>query len=136
MHAISTTKQGKVVILKRRVAEIWINNYNPLWLKCWNANMDFQFAIDEYAIVTYIVSYVGKDETGMTKFLKDALKETKHLSREDQLRALKTAWLTHRQIGASETVYRLIPGFHLTESNIACVFVATPRSIVLGSLKL
>merc|ERR1712020_512147 len=31
----------------------------------------------------------------------------------------------HRQIGASEAVYRLIPGFHLTESNVGCVFIAT-----------
>ena len=68
---------------------------------------------------------MGKDETGMTKFLKDALGKTKHLSREEQLKALKVTWLTHRQIGASETVYRLIPGFHLTESNVGCVFVAT-----------
>ena len=125
MEAVSTTKQGKVIVLERRIAEVWINNYNPLWLKCWNANMDLQFAIDEYAIITYVVSYVGKDETGMTKFLKDVLKNTKGLPIESQMKALKTAWLDHRQIGSSETVYRILPGLHLKDSNITCIFVAS-----------
>ena len=123
--AVSTTKQGKVTILKRSIAEVWTNNYNPNWLHCWNANLDIQYAIDQYAIITYLVSYVGKDESGMTKFLKDVLKNTKGLEREVQLKALKVAWLTHRQIGSSETIYRLLPGLHLKDSNIACVFVAT-----------
>ena len=124
-EAISTTAQGNVIILERKVKEVWTNTYNPDWLKCWNGNMDIQLAHDPYAVLTYITTYVGKDETGMTKLLKDVLRETKHLTREDQLKELKKAWLTHRQIGASEAVYRLIQGLHLTESNIACVFVAT-----------
>ena len=104
-EAISTTVQGNVIILERKVKEVWTNTYNPNWLKCWNGNMDIQLAHNPYAVLTYITSYVGKDETGMTQFLKDALGKTKHLSREEQLKALKVAWLTHRQIGASETVY-------------------------------
>ena len=124
-NAISTTKKGKVIVLERTVGDIWINNYNPLWLKCWNANLDIQYAIDEYAIITYVVSYVGKDESGMTQFLKDVLHKTKGMERKEQLRALKMAWLTHRQIGASETVYRILPGLHLKDSNIACIFVSS-----------
>ena len=124
-EAISTTVQGNVIILERKVKEVWTNTYNPNWLKCWNGNMDIQLAHDPYAVLTYITTYVGKDETGMTKLLKDVLRETKHLAREEQLKELKKTWLTHRQIGASEAVYRLIQGLHLTESNIACVFVAT-----------
>ena len=124
-EAISTTAKGKVIILERKVSEIWINNYSPLWLKSWNANLDVQFVIDQYAIITYVVSYVGKNEDGMTKFLIDVLKNTKDLPREDQLKALKIAWLTHRQIGASETVYRILPGLHLKDSNITCLFVAS-----------
>ena len=124
-EAISTTEKGNVLILKRGFKEIWINNYNPNWLMAWNANMDIQLAHDPYAVLTYIVKYVSKDESGMTTFLKDALRKTKHLSRDEQVKALKTAWLTHRQIGASETVYRLIPGLYLTQSNTRCVFVAT-----------
>ena len=32
--------KGYRVIIKRDVDEIFTNNYNPEWLKCWNANMD------------------------------------------------------------------------------------------------
>ena len=65
-EALSTTVRGNVLILKRNVNEVWTNNYNPNWLKAWNANIDFQLAHDPYAILTYICSYVGKDESGMT----------------------------------------------------------------------
>ena len=41
----------------------------------WNANMDIQMAIDPYAGITYIINYMNKDETGLTKFMKDALKK-------------------------------------------------------------
>ena len=56
------------MFLKRRIKERWINNYNPEMLHAWNANMDIQLAIDTYAIITYIVSYMNKAETQMTKF--------------------------------------------------------------------
>ena len=124
-EAISTTSEGNVLVLKRKVKEVWTNPYNPNWLKCWNANMDIQIAHSPYAVLTYILSYVGKDETGMTTHLKETLRNTKHLTREEQLKALKITWLTHRQIGASEALYRLIPGLHLSRSNVQCIFVKT-----------
>ena len=33
--------------------------------------MDVQLAFNTYALITYIVSYIGKDETGLTKLLMD-----------------------------------------------------------------
>ena len=44
---------------------------------------------------------------------------------KDQFKALKLCFLTHRQIGASEAVYRVLPGFHLRDSNVGCIFVIT-----------
>ena len=82
-------------------------------------------ALDPYAVITYIVSYISKDETNMTEALKDILFKTKHLTKFEQLTALKTAWMKLRQIGASEAVYRLLSGLKLKSSNIACVFVAS-----------
>ena len=77
--ALRVSIRGSVLILKRSVKERNINNYNPLWLSAWNANIDIQLAFDLYAILTYVVSYYGKDETGLTKFLSDTLKSSKHL---------------------------------------------------------
>ena len=41
-EALSVTKKGKMIILKRTVQEMWVNNYNPECLLAWNGNMDIQ----------------------------------------------------------------------------------------------
>ena len=41
-EALSVTKTGFVIVLKRTVRERWTNNYHPLWMLPWNANMDIQ----------------------------------------------------------------------------------------------
>ena len=48
-EAMSTTKTGYVIVLKRTVQERWTNNYHPLWMVPWNANMDIQ--IGKFMIV-------------------------------------------------------------------------------------
>jgi hypothetical protein len=51
-----------MVMLRRTVAQRWINGFNP-----WNANIlrsntDIQFVLDEYSCATYVVEYVNKTE--------------------------------------------------------------------------
>ena len=121
----SITERGKVILLKRTIQERYINNYNPEWLKAWNANMDIQIALDPFAIIAYIVSYVSKDESGMTEFLKEALNANFSAAQEVKLKALLRAYLTHRQVGLSEAVYRAIHDMKLKDSNITCVWVST-----------
>ena len=53
-EALRVTKKGKVIILKRNLEELWVNNYNPEWIRAWNGNMDVQICLDFFAIVTYI----------------------------------------------------------------------------------
>ena len=73
--ALRTSRDGKDnLILKRRIRDRKINNYNPEMLYAWDANMDIQLALDPYAVITYIVEYMNKDETQMTKFMTEALK--------------------------------------------------------------
>lgn len=121
--ALKTTKRGKVLFLKRRIKERWVNNYNPEMIYAWNANMDIQLAFDPYAVVTYIVSYMNKDENQMSKFMMEALRaDTKQNARE-KLKTLKMAYLTHRQVGIAEATYRLIPGMYLKKSDVQCIFV-------------
>ena len=123
--ALSTSHKGRVLVLKRSVKERFVNNFNEEMLEAWNANMDIQLAIDPFAVITYIISYVNKDETQITKFLKEALKSTAGKGVDEQLKALKTAYLTNRQIGHSEAVYKLFQGMKLRNSNISCLFVAS-----------
>ncbi len=124
-EALQTSERGSTVVLKRTVKERYVNNYNPLFLEAWNANLDIQFCHDSYAVITYICDYYGKDDSGMTKMLREALQTAKGKGKKDQLYALKSAYLTHRQIGACEATYRLLPNLHMKDSNIACNFLST-----------
>ena len=124
-EALSTTKNGKILFIKRRVSERMINNYNREMLYAWDANMDIQLALDPFAVVTYIVSYINKEETQITKFMSDALKSAAKENAKEKLKKLKLAYFTHRQVGASEAVYRILPNLKLKDSNITCIFVMT-----------
>ena len=125
MKFIKTTEKGTVLILERDVIERNVNNFSPEMLNAWNANMDIQIALDPFAIITYIVNYVNKDETGMTKFMTEALHGKQHEEVKEKLKALKLTYFTHRQVGASEACYRINSGMRLKDSNIACTFVAS-----------
>ena len=85
--------------------------------------MDIQLALDPFAVITYIVNYMNKDETGLTKFMKEAIYTIPTNEAKEKLRALKTAYLTHRQVGTSEAVYRVNSCMQLKDSNIKCTFV-------------
>ena len=123
MKYIKITEKGTVLMLKRDVKDRNVNNYNPEMLYAWNANMDIQLALDPFAVITYIVNYMNKDETGMTKFMAEALRTKATAEASEKLNTLKLAYLSNRQVGASEAVYRVLPGMRLKDSNISTIFV-------------
>ena len=123
MKYLQITEKGTVLKMKRDVKDRNVNNFNREMLYAWNANMDIQLALDPYAVITYIVNYVNKDETGMTKFMTEALREKANEDANEKLKALRLAYFTHRQVGASEAVYRIFPGMRLKDSNVTCIFV-------------
>ena len=125
-NALRTTKHGSIIILKRKVKERFINNYSAEWLTAWEGNLDIQVAFDIYAIITYIVSYIGKDETGLVSMLLKALHESGATAFHDQVQVLKSCFLNMRQCGVSEAIYRTLPSLHLKDSNI------TVNNIALG----
>ena len=124
-QAVGTMEKGSQLVLKRQVNERFINYYNPEVQQAWIANTDFQLAFDTYSIVTYMISYVAKDDTGMTKFLQEALKANLSAPLEDKLRAIKLAYFKNKQMSASEAVYRVLPSLHMKQSNIATEFIQT-----------
>ncbi len=65
-----------------------------------------------------------KDESGTTKLLQEASKQ-KSASFKEKMRFLSQTFLTHREMGESEAIYRLFPNLHLSESNVTCIFVST-----------
>ena len=123
-EALGVSKKGKIIILKRTVQEMWVNNYNPEWLLAWNGNMDIQLCLDFFAICTYITDYYTKDETGTMTHLIKAVKECHGKGQKETMRALANEFSSHRQVGESEAYYKLFPELHLTESSVKTVFVA------------
>ena len=61
---MSRVHRGRFVYkLPRSPEEIRINNYNPLLLMLWKANMDIQFIAEStLAIAQYVTGYVTKAE--------------------------------------------------------------------------
>ena len=123
--ALQISERGKVLILKRSVAERNVNNYQPTFLKAWNANLDVQLCIDAHAVVTYITDYFSKGDAGFTQLLKKAIKDTKGQDRKSRLNEFKKLYFTYRQVCAAEAAYRLIPAMHVKFSNIHVVFLTT-----------
>ena len=73
--ALSVSQRGKTVVLQRKLNEMWVNNYNPHFMRAWRANIDIQFCMDSYAVITYITDYLTKGDAGLTKEFRKALLE-------------------------------------------------------------
>ena len=125
LEFLSISERGRVLILKRDLKERNINNYNTEMILAWNANMDIQLVVDPYAVISYIASYMNKDENSTTPFMREALSANAGKEAKVKLKALREAYLTHRQVGASEAAYRAIPAMKMKDSNLSCVFVTT-----------
>ena len=106
--ALSISKSGQSIILKRQPSERNVNCYSPAVLKTWQANMDIQYVTNAYACVMYIASYVLKAEKGMGELLKQAAKELQQGNTRQQLNKLGSVFLTNREISAQEAVYRVL----------------------------
>jgi hypothetical protein len=117
--------RGKVLVLKREVKERMINNFNTEMIRAWNANMDIQLVVDPYAVISYIASYMLKTDTQTTPFLRETLHASAGKEVKEKLRALKEAYIGHRQIGAAEAAYKVNPSLKMKDSNISTLFVIT-----------
>ncbi|MCG8622659.1 MAG: helitron helicase-like domain-containing protein, partial [Proteobacteria bacterium] len=106
--ALSISKSGESIVLKRQPSERNVNCYSPSILRAWQANMDIQYVINAYACVMYIASYVLKAEKGMGELLKQAAKELHQGNTRQQLNKLGSVFLTNREVSAQEAVYRVL----------------------------
>ena len=97
-ECLRISERGKVIILKRSVAERNIGTYHPVFLSAWNANIDVQLVIDHYAVLTYITDYFSKGDVGFTAVLKKAIKESRGMRHFDRLNYIKQVYFTHRQV--------------------------------------
>ncbi len=138
--ALSTTKSGESIILKRKPNAKRTNQYNPAIIRAWEANTDMQYITNAFACVMYIASYVLKPEKGMGHLLKQTAKEMANEDIQKQLRKLGSVFLTHREISAQEAVYRA-NSMPLRHSSRQVIYINTDFkeeriSLVLSKAKL
>lgn len=94
-----------VIVLKRNPRDSYINNYNPVCLREWNANTGLQFIVNAYSCVMYVASYMLKSEKAMGQLLKHVAKE--HITEDLKTKLIRVgaAFLTHKEVSAQEAVY-------------------------------
>ena len=88
---------------------MYINSYNPEWLRAWNGNIDIQVCLDYFAVITYITEYYSKDETKTMEVLKQVMKENPDDDTKEKMKKVATTFLSHRQIGEADALYKLLP---------------------------
>ena len=69
-----------------------------------------------------------QDNTGTLEFIRAALQEADNLGLKEKMRLVRNTFLTHREMGQSEALYRIIPSMHLSDSSIGHIFVNTGRN--------
>ena len=89
--------------------------------------MDIQIVLDYFAVITYVTDYYSKDETGTLEVIKAALNQSEAKDIKDKMRQVSNAFLTHRQMGEAESVYKLLPNMTLIQSNNTCQWVGLGR---------
>ena len=123
---IQQPRKGSEVLLQRDIDEIYINNYNPEWIVAWNANIDISPVYDYFGTITYVTDYFTKDSTGLTEVLKNAVKQ---LSDDKDMRQkcheLANMFLTFRQVGMCEAIYKLFANMNMVYSSVSTIFVPT-----------
>ena len=124
IKAISTSKTGYSVVLQRDLDEVYINPYNTEWLRAWDGNMDIQVVLDYFAVITYVTDYYAKDDSGTMEIIKATLAQTDSKDLKEWMKIIANTFLTHRQMGEAEAVYRLLPSMLLKKSNVACQWVS------------
>ena len=125
VDAISASVSGTaMIVLKRKVQDIFVNGYNPKLMRIHQANHDLQICIDQYSCAQYICGYLTKNESGMSKLLRAVNEETNNLKQVDKLNALSSVLDKHREVSIQEAINRLL-GLPMTKSSVVVKYLST-----------
>jgi hypothetical protein len=126
-NALTYSKKGYSIILERDVCEMYINSYNPEWVIAWNGNTDLQPCFDYFAVITYITDYFSKDDTGLMVKLTEMVKKAECGTLKEKMVLLMNEFISARQMGEAEALYKILPSLRLKDSNVTTKFVPTNR---------
>ena len=101
---LKVTCHGKSIILKRSPSDVFTNGCNQEILHIWHANIDFQYVLDAYSTVMYVVGYMMKSVKAMGELLKCVAKECQSEEISMQLKKIATAFIGNRVVTMLESV--------------------------------
>ncbi|KAG1927220.1 ATP-dependent DNA helicase PIF1 [Pimephales promelas] len=132
---IDTISTSSSIFMERRPQDCWVNGYNPMLLRAWDANMDIQFILNPYSCIMYIVSYISKAEHEMSDYLKKVIKDSSHdnLTERECMKQVMNAYSKNREVSAQEAVARTC-SLKLKSSSRAVIFIPTDDNAVKMSL--
>ena len=124
--AVRSTIKKRKIFLKRKLEEIYLNNYMKDLVHVWNANHDIQYVLDQYSCVVYICDYLTKNNKGMSKLLEQAAKEAKqgNMDFKKSVRHIGNKFLNCTEMSEQECVYSLLE-LPITQSSIKVEFINT-----------
>ena len=82
--------------------------------------------LDYYEVIKYIIDYLLKDDVALKEAIEEGLKLASPEEKE-KMKTVASLFLSHRQIGESEAIFKLLPNLHLKHSTVAVVWVATGK---------
>ena len=123
----STLKHDKVY-LKRKPNECRVNMYMKNLLHVWEANVDCQFCLDPYSVVSYIVNYINKGNRGLSLNLAAMSRqcEKEKLTIRETIKKLGNVFLNTSEICVQECVYILL-GLPLTHQSVDVEIINTAK---------
>ena len=124
--AVSSNRSGSEVFLKRDCCDLFTNNYNEHIVKIHQANMDLSFVLNEYACVAYILGYLTKNESGLSRLLHEIEVESAKYGRTpgEKMKLFSTALDNSREVSRPEVVYRML-GLHFCSTSRTHAFIQT-----------
>ena len=95
IDALRTSIIKPTVFYKRTSHDIMVNPYNKDILARHKSNMDIQYVINSYALISYITAYMMKSNAKISKLMATAIDEVKtktNLSHRQKLQAVANCW--------------------------------------------
>ena len=86
--------------------------------------MALLYILFQYACAQYVVGYLTKNESGMSKLLKAVNDQGKDLSNKDLLNQLSNVLDKHREVSIQEATYRIL-SLPMTKSSVRVKYLST-----------
>ena len=112
------------LLLKRPTNSCFVNNYFDVGLQAWGANIDIQPVFNHYKAITYMCSYLSKQEDECSHAMSQALKESveQNLDKKVQMKNVAHAYATKRECSVQEAVYQVMPKLWLRKIFPAVIY--------------